>query len=109
MILYESIMEKKELNLTEKVILSYLGNHYNRQYHEYDYLGKILDMTRQSVSRAMERLEQLGYINRYKPQYKRYYLTTLTYKTLLLIGVKTETIQDLFEKVYKKGGKKNGK
>ena len=106
MILYETVLEKKELNLSEKVILSYLGNHYNRQYHEYDYLGKILDMTRQSVSRAMERLEQLGYINRYKPPYKRYYLTTLTYKTLLLIGVKKETIQDLFEKVYKKGQKK---
>ena len=109
MILYETILEKKELNLSEKVILSYLGNHYNRQYHEYDYLAKILDMTRQSISRSMERLEQLGYINRVKPPYKRYYMTTLTYKSLLLIGVKTETIQDLFDKVYKKGGKKNGK
>lgn len=82
---YLSVFQEN-LSLIDKVLLNYLLNACKRKYWGIEETAKKLGESEKTISRSLVSLESKGYINREKPEGKRYYLTKLTKKALNLIG-----------------------
>lgn len=112
--MYLSIYQEP-INLTDKTTLNYLCNFLKRKYFEIEEIAKILGVSRKTIGESLSRLEKMGYIHRKKQ--KKYYLTSLSSRTLAIlkkydesninVDLKQylddgESISDLFNKVMRK-------
>lgn len=80
--LYLNIFQEP-INLIDKTTLNYMCNFLKRKYFEIEEMAQILGTSRKTISDSLNRLEQSGYIHRKKV--KKYYMTTLSSKTLLIL------------------------
>lgn len=101
--IYDKLFELKELSHTDIIVLSYMITLDKVHYFDMIKLATKFNVSRQTIAKALERLERYHYIRR-DLQKNKYYMTYVSDYVLELVGKKkpiTEDIGELFKKVYK--------